>query len=91
MPEKEALLEFLKIIETEDLRDVFTRIKQPVQFINGTEDNICRKEVFEELQRKMPNVHLHWFDHCGHFPFLTKPYEFNAVLERFIDSCKLKI
>ncbi len=87
VPEKEALLEFLKMIEKEDLRDVFVRIEQPVQFINGTEDNICRKEVFTELQRTMPDARLDWFDRCGHFSFLSRPNEFNEVLEKFILCC----
>ncbi len=89
IPEKTALLEFLNVIEREDLREVLTNVTQPVQFINGTDDNITRKEVLFELQRRMPRARLDWFERCGHFPFLSKPDQFNAVVEKFMESFRV--
>jgi len=83
-PDKEAALSYLDVLEKEDLRQVLEKVSVPVQFINGTEDYICRKEMFEQLQEKMPQARFDWFSNCGHFPFLSQPYEFNKVLHNFL-------
>ena len=84
VPQQQALAEYLNILEKEDLRDVFKRIKVPLQFINGTEDYICGSGSVLFLKSVFPQARFDDFPHCGHFPFLSKPYEFNAVLEEFL-------
>lgn len=86
VPLKPALTEYLDIIEHEDLREILRKVHVPVQFINGTEDEICNIEAVKELKTIVPNARFDFFQKCGHFPFLSKPYEFNAVLEEFIQS-----
>jgi len=88
-PLKQALAEYLDILEHVDLREVLKRIHVPVQFINGREDEICRAETVEFLQKSCPNSQLKYFEECGHFPFLSKPYEFNEALEQFLKEATL--
>ena len=83
-PMKPALVEYLDILEQEDLRDVLERINRPVQFINGAEDNICTKATVEYLRSIKPRARFDEFAQCGHFPFLSKPHEFNQILEEFL-------
>lgn len=84
VPMKQALAEYLDILEKEDLREVLKNIKVPVQFINGREDEICRVETVEFMKKLCPKAKVMYFDKCGHFPFLSKSYEFNEVLEKFL-------
>jgi pimeloyl-[acyl-carrier protein] methyl ester esterase len=89
VPLKQALAEYLDILEHEDLRDVLAKIKVPVQFINGREDEICRAETVAFLHKSCPRSQVTFFDECGHFPFLSKSYEFNEVLEQFLKKATL--
>lgn len=86
IPEREALLNLLDILEKEDLREVLYRIDVPIQFISGTEDNICPWVMISDLKEKLPSARFAWFNDCGHFPFLSKPHEFNCVLEEFLKT-----
>lgn len=83
-PLKPALAEYLDILEKEDLRTVLKRVDRPLQFINGTEDPICDKSTVEYLRKVCPHSRFDSFDRCGHFPFLSNPYEFNQMLETFL-------
>ena len=89
VPHREALHEFLKILENEDLREVFGKIKQsglPVQILNGTHDYICSTQAVAFLKESIPAAEVKLFADCGHFPFLTVPEEFNRELERFLKN-----
>lgn len=87
VPRKAALKEFLRFLENEDLRETFAKVNVPVQFINGTDDYICSKESARAMQKSVPKSRLDLFKGCGHFPFLTKPVEFNRVVEKFLKEC----
>ena len=91
-PAKEALHEFLYILEKEDLRRTIEKINKdsiPVQILNGADDYICSKEAVGYLQSKLPHACVKLFKDCGHFPFLTKPQEFNEALEKFLNDSKI--
>ena len=81
---KEALLFYLDILEEEDLTSVLSNVRVPVHFINGREDNICSYQAINFLKEIRPEANIFFFDNCGHFPFLSKPYEFNEVLASMI-------
>lgn len=83
-PIKSALVQYLDILEQEDLRSVLERVDLPMQVITGTGDEICKQEVLEYIKRVQPNARYDAFEECGHFPFLSKPHEFNEVLEEFL-------
>jgi len=87
MPQKEALLEMLDMLEREDLRSSLSTINVPLQYINGTEDYIFPKETFLYLRERAPQAQFEWFEECGHFPFLSKPHEFNETLGAFLRTC----
>lgn len=81
-PTKQALVEYLDILENEDLRFILRNVRIPVYFINGKEDTICPMASSIVLKELCPQARFSFFDQCGHFPFLSKPYEFNQVLEQ---------
>jgi pimeloyl-[acyl-carrier protein] methyl ester esterase len=83
-PDQEALLGYLAILADTDLRLTFAKISLPVQFINGTEDMICPRESYLTLAAVMPQARFDWLEGCGHFPFLSRPREFNGMLEGFL-------
>jgi pimeloyl-[acyl-carrier protein] methyl ester esterase len=85
-PIKSALVQYLDILEQEDLRHILEKARLPMQFITGTEDEICKKEVMNYIRRVQPAARYDFFEQCGHFPFLSKPHEFNEVLERFLEA-----
>ncbi|MCR4337726.1 MAG: alpha/beta fold hydrolase [Candidatus Omnitrophica bacterium] len=86
IPSREALLGVLDILKKEDLREVLSQISIPFQWINGAEDYICSKDLGGYLKEKIPHAQIHLFEKCGHFPFLTKPHEFNQVVEKFLEK-----
>jgi len=57
-----------------------------VQFINGTQDYICPRDAFSYLKERVPQARVEWFEQCGHYPFISKPREFNRVLEDFLQQ-----
>jgi len=89
IPMRKALLEYLDIMEKEDLREVLKNIKIPMQFINGREDEICNRETVAFLKKISPTSRFDFFEQCGHFPFLSKPYEFNQIMEEFLTESTL--
>ena len=86
VPCQEALLRLLDVLMGADLREVLRTSNLPIQFINGTEDTICPKELYAQLKGEMPQAQFDWIDGCGHFPFVSHPNEFNQVLEKFLGS-----
>jgi pimeloyl-[acyl-carrier protein] methyl ester esterase len=83
-PDQSALLHYLDILEKEDLRHILPGINVPLQFINGSGDEICTPATVEYIRKIAPCARYDEFERCGHFPFLTNPYGFNAVLEDFL-------
>ena len=89
VPMRQALSEYLDILEKEDLREVLKKVRIPLQFINGREDEICTKETVAFLKTLSPRSRFDFFEQCGHFPFLSKPHEFNQVVEEFLQGSTL--
>jgi len=89
VPMKQALIDYLDILEEEDLRDVLRQIKIPLQFINGRDDEICNAETVKFIQTIKPEGQFDFFENCGHFPFLSKPHEFNQLVEDFLKKTTL--
>jgi pimeloyl-[acyl-carrier protein] methyl ester esterase len=86
LPKREALQRFLDILETEDRRDLLVNIVCPTAFINGTEDYICPVEVVEWIRPHLPYARMEYMKGAGHLPFLSRPAEFNKILEEFLAS-----
>lgn len=88
VPMKQALSEYLDVLEQSDLREVLKNCGVPMQYINGTEDAICTRATVEYLRSLSPHARFDDFERCGHFPFLSKPHEFNQILEDFLNQEK---
>lgn len=85
-PMRQALQEYLDILENEDLRAILEKISIPMQFINGEGDYICNQQAVSYLKQLKPQARFDNFKNCGHFPFLSKPHEFNQILQEFLKS-----
>lgn len=85
VPAQEALLKLLEVLSAADLRPVLRKITAPVQFINGTEDNICPRPLYDRLKQDLPQARFDWIKECGHFPFVSRPADFNPLLKIFFD------
>ncbi|MBL8013671.1 MAG: alpha/beta hydrolase [Candidatus Omnitrophica bacterium] len=86
VPQREALIHFLDILQKEDARDVMSHINCRVQFINGTEDYIVPVEAMQWMEEMLPHANFDYIKGAGHLPFLTRPEEFNELLEGFLTS-----
>ena len=84
LPRREALKCFLDILEKTDLRDRLAGVICPVQFITGSDDHICPAPIMAWLQEHFLNARFDVIEGCGHLPFLTKPDEYNELLEDFL-------
>jgi len=83
-PMQAALMEYLDILEAEDLRGVLKDMSIPMQFINGEGDEICCPETVKYLRKLCPDSRFDSFAKCGHFPFLSQPHTFNQILNDFL-------
>ncbi len=88
IPMKQALSEYLDVLEQTDLREVLKNCRVPMQYINGTEDAICNRGTVKYLQSVSTHAQFDDFERCGHFPFLSKPHEFNQIMGDFLEKSK---
>ncbi|MFT5169643.1 MAG: pimeloyl-ACP methyl ester esterase [Lysobacterales bacterium] len=86
LPIQPALVEYLDVLEKEDLRDVLKSVVVPMLFVNGLGDEICTPDTVKYMQTIQPDAEYVWFEKTGHFPFLMKSYEFNEAVENFINA-----
>ncbi len=86
LPKREALKCFLDILEKTDLRDRMASVICPLQFITGTEDYICPREIMDWVAQHTHNARFDFIKGCGHLPFLVEDKEFNRLLEDFLLS-----
>lgn len=84
VPSRETLQAFLRILATADLRPTLKAVGVPVQFVLGDNDPICPLAVVEPLKDICPGARVDIMPGCGHFPFLSRPDEFRALLEGFV-------
>ncbi len=84
LPQREALKCFLDILEKTDLRGHLDGIVCPVQFVTGSDDYICPRPVMEWVAEHFVKARFDVMQGCGHLPFLTKPDEYNGLLEDFL-------
>jgi len=84
LPRQEALIKLLRILEKEDLTRTFLNICVPVFCVSGAQDYICPPEALRHFQSQLPQARVEVFAGCGHFPFLSKPREFNERLKIFL-------
>lgn len=71
-------------VVNEDLKAVMPRIQCPVLLIWGKNDTATPLRDARTMERLIPDAGLVAFDDAGHYSFLDKPYEFNAVVQNFL-------
>ena len=82
-PDRQALSDFLLMIEQTDLTANIEKIKIPTLIIYSKNDPICSKEAANYMHLKIPNSYLKVFD-GGHLPFLMYREDFNQTLNNFL-------
>jgi len=60
------------------------RITAPTLLIWGRQDIVTPPEAAFELESKIRNAKLVWFDRCGHAPMIECPDEFSVALQEFV-------
>lgn len=84
-PEPEAARKALQILADADLRPLLPSIDRPVLLIHGRGDSICLPGASQFMAETLPMARLQLVD-GGHAPFMTRPAEFNAIVEQFIQE-----
>lgn len=67
-----------------DLRPLLEQIQQPVLLIHGERDPLVGLGLQDELRRGLPNAARAAIENCGHYPQLTHPEVFSAVVREFL-------
>lgn len=83
-PNKEALILGLEILERADFREEIKRLYVPTLIVCGEGDSITPKGASEYMHKAIKDSKLAIMKGAGHAPFLTKPNEFNRILNRWI-------
>ena len=58
----------------------------PTCIIWGKNDSVTPPEVAIEFEKLLPNSTLYWIDKCGHAAMMEHPYEFNRLLEVWLNE-----
>ncbi len=58
----------------------------PALVVGGTEDQLVKPELIEELSSLIPQATLIWIDGVGHLPMIEKPDETTTALRSFLRS-----
>ncbi len=85
-PETCAVLEALDALVTADMRDLLAGSAVPTFIINGNKDRICLPSASDYLKEHIPGAEQTVLSNCGHAPFLSHRYQFNAEIIRFTGS-----
>jgi pimeloyl-[acyl-carrier protein] methyl ester esterase len=67
-----------------DLRPILGQIHQPVLLVHGERDPLVGRAYQDELKRGLANAALAGIENCGHYPQLTHPELFSAVVREFL-------
>jgi len=86
LPRREALKHFLDLLEKTDLRDRIASMICPLQFITGTQDYICPREIMDWVASHTYNARFDFIEGSGHLPFLVEATEYNRLLDDFLFS-----
>lgn len=68
----------------QDLTDNIEKLTVPVQVFWGDEDGFLNAQNAAELDQRLPDSHVHIFEHCGHFCYQDKSGDFASMVQRWI-------
>ncbi len=87
---KGIMRQILVKVVNEDLSRKMPKIKAPTLLIWGENDTITPVKYGEIMERLIPNAGLVILKNAGHYSFLDKRYEFNIILNNFLEKEKNK-
>lgn len=73
-------------VVNEDLRRFMPLISAPTLLVWGAEDTATPLRDAKIMERLIPDAGLVTFSGAGHYSFLERPVQFNAVLDSFLKS-----
>ncbi len=85
-PEPETALKTLGTLVSSDLRPLLSKIDVPVLLVHGDKDVITLADASAFMARQLPDATLRIFEGAGHAPFISRPAEFNALLDSFLED-----
>lgn len=77
-------------VVNDDLRRFMPDIKAPTLLIYCENDTATPVKDAEKMNKLIKDSGLVVFKNAGHYSFLDQPYQFNAVLNSFLEKDKLK-
>jgi len=84
LPDPQALEKYLRMLEKEDLTPLLPEVRVPALLVSGSEDYICSPESLRNFHAQLSGAQMQLFSDCGHFPFLSRPEEFNVIVRQFL-------
>ncbi|MBX3708300.1 MAG: alpha/beta fold hydrolase [Gammaproteobacteria bacterium] len=83
---KVSLLFYLTLLIKTDIREIYSRLTQPVLHLFGTRDPIITMAHIKQIQYHYPKHFTQVIPNAGHIPFLTHTQEFVSYLTHFIQQ-----
>ncbi|MBS1144342.1 MAG: carboxylesterase BioH (pimeloyl-CoA synthesis) [Proteobacteria bacterium] len=85
-PSAEVLATGLDWLRDVDLRELAPQVKAPTLLMHGGADPLMPLAAAEALVALIPGAQLAVFADCAHAPFLSRPDDFIATLDRFLND-----
>jgi len=85
-PERQALDDSLRLLETSNLSEQLAAIKQPFLRLYGKLDGLVPKQVIPLVASLAPNSEQHIFAQASHAPFISHQAEFLAILQSWLSE-----
>jgi pimeloyl-[acyl-carrier protein] methyl ester esterase len=85
-PSGEVLATGLNWLRDVDLRELAPQVKAPTLLIHGAADPLMPLGAAEALAALIPGARLAVFDDCAHAPFMSRPDDFAATVQQFLND-----
>ncbi len=86
VPDDLALKTGLDFLMSLDLRSELAKMQCPSMWLFGRRDRLVPVEVTDDMQRLLPQVQIHIFQHAAHLPMLSDQARCLELLQGFIDG-----
>ncbi|MDQ6993426.1 MAG: alpha/beta fold hydrolase [Mariprofundus sp.] len=78
-----GLLAGLTLLAALDFRASLNTINTDLLLLHGENDAVISVESSRHIAEQRPAAEMHFFNRCGHAPFLTQPDRFNSILKQW--------
>jgi pimeloyl-[acyl-carrier protein] methyl ester esterase len=82
----ETLATSLNWLRDVDLRKLAPQVKAPTLLIHGAADPLMPLGAAQALAALIPGAKLVVFDDCAHAPFISRPDDFVATVQQFVND-----